>query len=71
MRTCHLKDTQFLLNQKSRSFRLLSFFFSTRVTQEHLFLHCNEFFGRTESKISYMSSLTTVVPVESLKMIQS
>lgn len=41
------------------------------MTKEHLFLHCNEFFGRTESKISYVSSLTTVAQVESFKTIQS
>lgn len=52
MRTCHLKDSRFLLNQKSRSLRLLSFFFPTSLTQEQLFLYCNELFERTEYGIS-------------------
>lgn len=53
MRTCHLKDSQILLNQKSRSFRPLSCLFSYQSDTGLSLLHCHELSGRTKSRFSY------------------
>lgn len=64
MRTCHLKDSQILLNQKSRHCHIS---FSTRVAQDHLFYIAMSYLGGQSPGFSCESSPTIV---ESLQTIQ-
>lgn len=71
MRTCHLKDSQILLNQKSRRFRPLSCLFFSQSDTGSSLLHCHELFGRTKSRFSYESSLTIVESLQKLNHFMS
>lgn len=73
MRTCHLKDSRFLLNQKSRGLRLLSFLFFFflpawhRSISSYIAMNCL----REQSMGFLASSLSISTQVKPLKSAQS